>query len=401
MPDLDYRKELARMLLSEGRDELDLLADVVPETLPAAARLTADLGIRFPAGMAPVPKPLDPRPNPENPLPRADVLVVTWTVAENNGLADVLTPGYGRQAWYFYRRRFDQHYRPIILEGAPSLAAGRLGSWFPTSVGQSSVICFKSELHLNQDGKFLNADGTPADQKTGYATLPVKDLLLQLIDEVRPKLVITTGTSGGVALDQDLGDVVITRGAKFRLADEFAQEPFNAMNRPGPQYTSDWQVPQTYFGAARDLMNQFAPNLVEPDFGPPTKRYDFPGPLLRARPNVPDIHLDGTGWMPRFHPILTTDFFEFGTSNNHLDREGCAVEMGDAVLGLACSELANPPRWLVVRNISDPQINGDLPNQPKRLDMQALWAVWYYEKYGYWTSVTGALACWAVIAGLS
>jgi hypothetical protein len=32
--------------------------------------------------------------------------------------------------------------------------------------------------------------------------------------------------------------------------------------------------------------------------------------------------------------------------------------------------------------------------------MQAHWAVWYYEKYGYWTSVNGALACWAVIAGL-
>jgi hypothetical protein len=33
--------------------------------------------------------------------------------------------------------------------------------------------------------------------------------------------------------------------------------------------------------------------------------------------------------------------------------------------------------------------------------MQRLGAVWYYQKYGYWTSVTGAQACWAVIAGLS
>ena len=34
-------------------------------------------------------------------------------------------------------------------------------------------------------------------------------------------------------------------------------------------------------------------------------------------------------------------------------------------------------------------------------DMQAHWAVWYYSVYGYWTSVTGALATWAIIAGLS
>ncbi len=32
--------------------------------------------------------------------------------------------------------------------------------------------------------------------------------------------------------------------------------------------------------------------------------------------------------------------------------------------------------------------------------MQAHWAVWYYEVYGYWTSVTGALATWAIVAGL-
>jgi len=32
-------------------------------------------------------------------------------------------------------------------------------------------------------------------------------------------------------------------------------------------------------------------------------------------------------------------------------------------------------------------------------DMQAHWAVWYYEAYGFWTSVNSALASWAVIVG--
>jgi hypothetical protein len=32
--------------------------------------------------------------------------------------------------------------------------------------------------------------------------------------------------------------------------------------------------------------------------------------------------------------------------------------------------------------------------------MQIHWAVWYYEAYGYWTSVSGAIATWGVIAGV-
>ena len=74
--------------------------------------------------------------------------------------------------------------------------------------------------------------------------------------------------------------------------------------------------------------------------------------------------------------------------------------MGDASLGLACSELTNPPKWGVVRNMSDPCINGDLPTNEYLLNEQTTWAVAYYTAYGYWTSVNGALATWALVAGL-
>jgi hypothetical protein len=55
-----------------------------------------------------------------------------------------------------------------------------------------------------------------------------------------------------------------------------------------------------------------------------------------------------------------------------------------------------PPRWLVVRNVSGPRINGQLPTEP---DVQAMWAVSYHVNYGHWTTVSSAIACWAVIAG--
>jgi nucleoside phosphorylase len=383
--DVNKRKEIARLLLDAGTEPIDLeLAPVIDQE----AGLLADLGIPFPDGLAPEPQPIDPMPDRDAPLPPADVVVVTWTVAELNALADVLTPGHARSEWYRYTHRFEDHYLPQIREGAPARAAKRLASWFPTRIGDKTVLCMKSELHLNQDG-IGTGDGT--------ATLPVKDLFRQIIDEAKPSLVLTVGTSGGVKHEHDLGDVVVTRGAKFRLSDEFAKEPF-----AGKVYRSDWKIPTKHFADAEQLMGRHADELKEPDFAPPTKRYAFGGPPLKSDPpNAPSIHLDDGTAMPEFHPILTTDFFEFGTSANNLWTEGCAVEMGDAVLGLVAEELGDAaPDWAIVRNLSDPMINGDLPTKPRKLDMQAHWAVWYYEAYGYWTSVMGALATWAIIAGL-
>jgi nucleoside phosphorylase len=387
MTDYEQRTALAQDLILLGSDPIDLELEPMLAGFPVTATLTADLSIPFPESLAPRPEPIDPAPDPDAPLPHADVVVITWTVAELNALADVLTPGHGRVGWYRYRKGFAEHYLPMIRQGAPALATQRLGSYFLTTIGHCRVLCFKSELHLNQDG-IVTGDGT--------ATLPVRDLFGQIIEEVRPRVVLTVGTSGGVAGDQSLGDVVVTRGARFRCRARFKNEPWN-----NTTFTSDWQIPTQWFEQAEQLMRGYADDLVEPAFGPPTKRYGAGESLLSSEPpNIPRIHLDGRD-LPAFHPILTTDFYEFGTSSNGLAAEGAAVEMGDATLGLVCSQLPDPPRWVVVRNISDPQINGDLPTEPKALNMQTHWAVWYYATYGYWTSVTGALAAWAIIAGLS
>jgi len=353
--------------------------------LRAPAEAAPPFPFAFPDGLAPVPAPLPAPPDPEAELPRADVVIVTWTAAEKRALADVFTRGVGRDGWYPYRRDFDTHYRPLIRRGAPALGADRLGSWFPVTVGGTSVIVFKSELHLNQDG-IATGDGT--------ATLPVKDLFLQLIREARPSVVLTIGTAGAVYDAHELGDVVVTRAARFRLSQEFEHEPFN-----GRTYRSDWTIPTTHLAHATSMMRTLEGRLAEPGFGPPTKRYPFTGSVIQPPANHPDIFLDGDH-LPEFHPILTTDFFEFGTSANNLHEEGAGVEMGDAALGLACEELPDPPRWAIVRNISDPQINADLPTGVGPLNMQIHWAVWFYEAFGYWTSVSGALATWGIVAGV-
>jgi hypothetical protein len=346
-----------------------------------AARI--DLGLAWPAGLAPTPTPLATPPDTSASLPRCDYLVVTWTVAEADALADVLTPTHSRQKWYLYDRKFQEKYKDKIRKGAPSQRVERLGSFFLTKIGAKRVLCFKSELHLNQDGMRTGP---------GTATLPVADLWKQLIAEVRPKLVITVGTAGATFVDHELGDVMVTRGAKYRLQKEFRNELFKDAS-----YKCEFDIPITHMETAEKLIAQHAHELIEPEFGPPSKRYPFPAKLIVPPQNHPDVKIDGRD-MNAFHPILTTDYFEFGTTTNKLETQGCGVEMGDAVLGMVAKELgAAAPRWLVIRNASDPVINGELPLEP--VNMQAHWAVWYYENYGYWTSVNSAIAAWAVIAG--
>ena len=387
---LEERKEIARALLSSGTEALQ--AEVsqaqaqVIAGVAATTPVTAALSLQFPQGLAPQPAPPAKAPAPSAKLPKADVVVVTWTADEWRALANVLTPGFSTARWYPYTRRFAS-YVPNIRSGAPALDAKNLGSYMPTRVGERSVLCFKSSLHLNQDGKKTG---------TGTATLPVKDLFGQILDETGARVILTVGTSGSVYEDFDLGDVVVTRAAKFRCHMEFRNEPFN-----GKVYTSDWRIPTDHLDDARGLMKPFATDLAEPPVGPPTKRYQPHRALAKSTATPPDIKLEQDARdMPEFHPILTTDYFEFGTSANRLDKEGAAVEMGDAVLGLVAEERGDGTRWAAIRNMSDPQINGDLPTD-YRLDQQAQWAVAYYLAYGYFTSVTGALATWGVLAGLS
>jgi hypothetical protein len=317
----------------------------------------------------PVPKPRPTAPKPDSKLPKVDYVVVTWTVAEVKALADVLTPGHQREDWYPYTRNFER-YLPAIRKEAPARFARRLGSYFLTSIQGKKVLCFKSELHLNQDG---------VPRPGQLPTMPVADLFRQILAETQPRLIITAGTAGATFGKTQLGDVMVTRAARFRLNDEFKSAPFN-----GRTYACTWmkKIPSAFFGKAKPLLDAHRDKLSDS------------GPVSRT----PRLWVEGrrtASWLDfkPFAPILTTDFFEFGTTTNHLDRIGCGVEMGDAVLGMVIDELPQKPRWLVIRNASDPRIDGHL-SKKEQVDE----AVQTYQKYGYWTSVNSSIATWAVIA---
>jgi nucleoside phosphorylase len=315
--------------------------------------------IPWPAGLAPQVPPATTPPAETDPLPKADVLVVTWTVAEAKALADVLTPGQPSTAWSRYGHNFQSTFVPMLRGGAPALESGCLGVYCLTQIGERRVLCMKSDLHLSQDGP----------------KLPVRTLWRQIIEETKPELVITTGTAGAIGAETELGDVIVTKSVQFDCKKTFAKAAFaKAAFTDGVLA----EPSRRHFALADEKL--LPVNAVQ----------------LPSAPRGPRI-VDASASDPA--TVLTTDFFAFDDTTDSYglrayDANARAVEMGDAVLGLVCAEdLHDPPPWAIVRNASDPQIDGS-----GSLAEQAQQAAQIYEKYGYWTTVGSAIACWALIA---
>jgi hypothetical protein len=399
----EQRKLAEEIIDYEPPYKLDELPDVqaLKEPIPWPKKGSKSL--------APKPIALKDR-KPTSPLPSADVVVVTWTVAEGFALGDVLTPGYrdvrsknkpprNTKPWYPYRPpNFDSDFKPDLRKVAPAIKANRLGSYCLTSIYNDylkrniKVLCFKSELHMNRDW---------IQNKKSYRTVPVADLFVQIIKETRPKLIITAGTCGATLSRTALGDVMVTRAAQFRLSKAFKPAPFH-----DKKYTCTSLSPltQAQLAATAPMLARFRGQL---------------DPKMVKR--TPLIWFDGNPKSySKYFPILTTDGFEFGTSKgrngNYLGGKGCGVEMGDAALGMVVQYLQKPtekvpwefkrlesleaakesvPKWLVVRNASDPQIDAKQSKKDQTKE-----AVFYYKKYGYWTSVNSSIAVWAAIRGL-
>jgi hypothetical protein len=319
-----------------------------------ATGLSRYTDVPWPKGLAPKTGPT-PSGSGKGPLPRADVLLVTWTVDEGHALSRVLTPGKDTHNDYLpYTHNF-MAIAKKMRKACPALEAKRLGAFWTTAIGGKSVVIFKSDSHMSQDGP----------------QLPNIDVWRQIIQEVRPRLVITTGTAGGIGKQFEVGDVIVSPIVRFDCISKFKSRPFaQASYASAPAKTA-------HFAKARSL---FKANAAQ---------------LPKENTRLPKIIRVGPAALAS--SVVTTDFFGFDTSDNHYKLQGLGdvSEMGDAVLGLVASEMgANAPRWLAIRNVSDPQIKAD----GLTLSQQGDIAAQIYKGFGRWSSVCSAIACWASIA---
>jgi hypothetical protein len=165
-----------------------------------------------------------------------------------------------------------------------------------------------------------------------------------------------------------VGDVVISPIVRFDCQKWLQREPFHdASYQDGAPKT-------TYLAQAEALFKANAGQLPKDNTRPP--KIVCGSDLASA--------------------VLTTDFFGFDTSDNHYHLQGLGAvsEMGDAVLGLVMSKMGTAaPRWVAVRNVSDPQIKAE-----GTLKQQDQVAAQIYKGFGRWSSVCSAIVCWALIA---
>ena len=326
-----------------------------------ATGLSRFVDIPWPKGLAPTPAAKAPAGGAK-PLPRADALIVTWTVDEGHALSRVLTPGKdSRNDYVAYTHNFAPLTRPMN-KGSPAVQARRLGAFWTTTIGGKKAVVFKSESHLSQDtNKHFPASGI----------LPNAQVWKQIISEVQPTLVLTTGTAGGIGKDFEVGDVVVSPIARFDSTSWLKKAPFASA-------TFASHIARTkFFSQASALFKANASQL-------PSDNTRSPAITVVAPSDVSSS-------------IVTTDFFGFDTTDDHFKLQGLgdASEMGDAVLGMVVQSLGDAPPWLAIRNVSDPQIAAE-----GTLKQQAQAAATIYKAYGRWSSVCSAIVCWAAVAAL-
>jgi hypothetical protein len=214
-------------------------------------------------------------------LPTADVLVVTWTVDEGHALSRVLTPGKDSSTDYLaYKHNFGT-ISTKMRRDCPAVEAGRLGAYWTTNIGGKKIVIFKSDSHLSQD--------TIKKQPPEGVTLPNEDVWRQIINEVQPKLVITTGTSGGIGSQYEVGDVVVSPIVRFDGKRWLTKAPY------GIAHFSDGAPMRKYLPQAKKLFKANADQLP---------KTNTRAPMITVSKALPSA-------------VVTTDFFGFDTSDNY------------------------------------------------------------------------------------
>jgi Phosphorylase superfamily len=351
---------------------------------PLAAGVTAEAALPkplpWPANLKPTPAPLAKPPAETDDLSKFagyDAVVITYTSAEAATLAALLTPGHPISTWYEYRHNIPAYEKIVTGGNAPFNSTDKedaryyhsLGLYFPCTIGKSKVLLLKSGLHPDYDTKH--------DDQNPPAVIPMNKMVTELVQTVKPKILITTGTGGGIGSDVKLGDVVIAGQARFDCTQQFAKEKWaKASYKTSP-------LP----AKALSLMT---PALLGVNAAKVAAATPIPG---RPEPKI---------WSGSSATIVTTDVFAFDTSSNtpfHLQGLGQTCDMGDAMVGQAMQQFQHVS-WYAIRNASDPQIPaGQIPSASgpayKAADKEA---GDIYQDYGSFTTAASVIATWAIIA---
>ncbi|HTU34069.1 MAG TPA: hypothetical protein VMF66_09735 [Candidatus Acidoferrum sp.] len=358
--------------------------------------------IPWPAGLAPSPAPLGSY-NPGTKITsalqvKADALLVLYTDLETSALLDVFTgdnewsPSRAG-TWCGYGHNFAK-FRPSIenIGDDAALKAGMFGYISAAKIGTKAVVLYKTELHPKQNG----------------SKLPFVGVMQQLIQEIEPSLVISTGTAGAIGNKLNCGDVAITSRARFKVRDQYpGYSDIDQMSANGTELTDSVPIdPQYLQYAAANLTKLSLPGLSECY----TKLQKLPGyAFVHKNTQAPAIYATNENPVPgaQAMDIVSADYL---TVDNTQDSEklqplGVMNDTDDAFLFYAIDKLTGKkPHWLSVRNASEPQIaTSPFPaGTPQQSIVTKLGDIAgkIYGIYQYCTTLNSAFACWGILAGM-
>lgn len=321
-------------------------------------------------------------------LPKADVVVMTWTSAEWSALDHVFLNSESiryrssrdwERYWYQYSRKAPRSEFSVLWGYYQMVTIKTAGG------AERSVLLYKSGAHL------------------AYAPWidGLSRMMSYIIDEAQPDRIYTIGTAGGSSEVENLGDTAITNSGHIQLKKpENINVDYNDTTITGRWFPSFDLVPEVEQQLLFPLSNVVTHDelayllyeLHEEDEG--SRKFGFDD-LVNA-PLQPGNLDSPRGLDKKGIPLLTTDYYFIASGDDA--AEYCALEMDDTVIGHDANAAGVESAF--VRNISDPLVpDKSASGEPIPDDVREDWSGLIYKNFGIYTSVNGALLTWATIAG--
>ncbi len=329
--------------------------------------------------LAPTPLPID---NPKQ-LPIADAAIITWTSAEWSAFDHVFLNSSSER--HPYSEEWRDQWHPFPAEGDSPILYFQLVGIKDMANKQQRVLLIKSEVHLAH-----------APWRAG-----LEAMVNTVIHDAQVKKIISTGTAGGAALSQCLGDVILTNAAHLHLKKEenlpcsyndTTITGSNLLHQTVLQIAVNTELMMGLDTIWNDSTIKQAIAELNHKAGTHYDYADIIDEPLKPE-NLHQVQIS----FAEFTPLLTTDYYYIAQPG---DQKGyCFLEMDDAIIAHVAKKAG--VEFGFIRNVSDPVISmTDSHGQPIAESVRDDWSGIIYKLCGFYTSFNSALSSWASIAGI-
>jgi hypothetical protein len=286
----------------------------------------------------------------------ADFIVITWTQAETEAMAQVF--GMGQ---YKFLSGTDNNFTPLLF---PNLAKAEgepyHGHFMKVTVKGKTLLCLKSEFHP----KVQPSETTLFFERiVGSSAIP------------NVKCLITSGTAGGIWSSLDLGDVVVTNSARFGLTMTVEQQALT-------------------FSGLSDILGSNPPAGFSTWYDYVNAKILATDPCLHSGLSAAGGRAAASGKPSIHYQAPAGSLTDVVTNSRITDDEcgristyrtlGATLDENDAYVASALKAVGFN-NWISIRNVSD------LPCASSSDDQ--------YDRFGQCSSICGAYGVWAFIMG--